>query len=166
MGNCCAKQGNPLDVLRDLAPAPRPHSSDSVLSERVIRTGLGKVADELHAKGKQITIVGVGGVISTLLLKSRPQTGDVDFFYNTKQKSEDVSAIVAAAKLAAKTLRTGEAWLNNHTVLFIQVCLVLSLSITFTFLSNSSNRRNKLAPYTPSQSHRMLSSSRKLVLGW
>lgn len=122
MGNCCAKQGNPLDVLRDLAPAPRPHSSDSVLSERVIRTGLGKVADELHAKGKQITIVGVGGVISTLLLKSRPQTQDVDFFYKTKLKNEDVSTVVYAAKKASETANLDETWLNNHTAIFMQVC--------------------------------------------
>ena len=125
MGNCCSHNEDPAEVLRDLAP--RRAEQEVLLTEQNIRDGLGRVADELAAKGKNVTIVSVGGAVSTLYLKSRAQTGDVDFFYNTKQKSEDVSAIVAAAKLAAKTLRTGEAWLNNHTVLFIQVCLVLSL---------------------------------------
>ena len=33
--------------------------------------------------------------------------------------------IIAAAKNAAKAVNVGEAWLNNHTVVFIQVRSVL-----------------------------------------
>jgi predicted nucleotidyltransferase len=86
-----------------------------------IKTMLSLVAERLDKKGANITIVAVGGAVNTILLHSRESTGDVDFFYNTKQRNEDVSAILQAAKEVATDRGLGDAWLNNHTVLFMAV---------------------------------------------
>jgi len=90
------------------------------MNEAQIKTLLSLVAAHLHAKGKDITIVAVGGAVNTVLLHSRLTTGDVDFFYNTKQQNDDVHAVVTAAEEVAKEKGLGDAWLNNHTAVFMQ----------------------------------------------
>ena len=54
MGNCCSHNEDPAEVLRDLAP--RRAEQEVLLTEQNIRDGLGRVADELAAKGKKVTI--------------------------------------------------------------------------------------------------------------
>ncbi|KAL6301013.1 hypothetical protein BKA93DRAFT_696654, partial [Sparassis latifolia] len=93
---------------------------EDVLTADKITQGLEKVASALKAKGRDISIIAVGGAVNTLFLHSRATTSDVDFFYRTKTKTEDVAAIIVAAYDASKSLKVGDQWLNNHTALFIE----------------------------------------------
>jgi len=92
-----------------------------------IRQGLSTVASALNAKGLNVSIIAVGGAINTLYLQTRASTGDVDFFYRTKTRHEDVTQLIAAANSARETLKLDEHWLNNHTALFIQVHFIILL---------------------------------------
>ena len=91
------------------------------MSSEMIRQGLTSVAATLYSKGQHISIIAVGGAVNTLLLHTRESTGDVDFFYRTKTKHEDVTKVIVAADAAAAKLKFGEHWLNNHTAVFIKV---------------------------------------------
>jgi len=62
--------------------------------------------------------------VNTILLKSRASTSDVDFFYRTKTKNNDVSNVTRAAEDARKILKLGEQWLNNHTAVFMDEGLI------------------------------------------
>ena len=118
MGNCLsAKETVSLGniVGRPGVPSEQPMSADT------IRQGLTSVAATLHSKGQNISIIAVGGAINTLLLHTRESTGDVDFFYWTKTKNEDVTKVIVAANTAATKLKLGDHWLNNHTAVFIEV---------------------------------------------
>ena len=110
-------------VDRPGAPPEQPMSAD------MIRQGLTNVAATLHSKGQNITIVAVGGAVNTLLLQTRESTGDVDFFYWTKKKNEDVTKVIVAANSAATKLKLGDHWLNNHTAVFIEVRSTVDLEL-------------------------------------
>ncbi|EAU88698.1 hypothetical protein CC1G_01071 [Coprinopsis cinerea okayama7 len=117
MGNCLSAD-DPVS-LRDLVT--RPDGPPEVqMSADQIRAGLNNVASALNAKKRNITIIAVGGAVNTLLLRTRASTGDVDFFYRTKTKHEDVSQVIVAANTAASSLKLGDHWLNNHTAVFIE----------------------------------------------
>lgn len=66
-------------------------------------------------------IIVVGGAVNTLLLHTRESTGDVDLFYRTKTKNEEVTKVIVAAGTAATKLKLGDQWLNNHTAVFFEV---------------------------------------------
>jgi len=117
MGNCVS--ANEPTRLTDLVN--RRDDPDEVLTADKITTGLAQVAAILHKGNHNIAIVAVGGAVNTLLLHSRSSTSDVDFFYRTKTKNVDVSAVIEAATQAAENLHIGKGWLNNHTAVFIQV---------------------------------------------
>lgn len=72
--------------------------------------------------------------MNTLYLGTRPTTSDVDFFYRTKLKNEDVSKIILAADAAAQKLKLGDGWLNNHTAIFIEVIHHLFIGIHPSYL--------------------------------
>lgn len=121
MGNCLSANGtiNLCDiVVRPNVPPEQPMSAET------IRQGLTNVAAILNSKHQNISIIAVGGAVNSLLLHTRESTGDVDFFYRTKTKHEDVTKVIVAAKSAATTLKLGDQWLNNHTAIFIEVCWV------------------------------------------
>ena len=118
MGNCLSAN-DPLS-LSDLVT--RPDGPPEIqMSAETIRKGLASVAASLNSKKRNISIIAVGGAVNTLLLHTRESTGDVDFFYRTKTKHEDVTQVIVAASTAASSLNLGDLWLNNHTALFIQV---------------------------------------------
>ena len=125
MGNCFSSQESNAIALRNLVQ--RPGSPEIVLTAATINQGLNEVARTLNRNRRNVTIVAVGGAVNTLYLRSRAQTTDVDFFYRTKERHEDVSAIIQAARGAARQIRVGEGWLNNHTAIFISVCGEISL---------------------------------------
>jgi len=99
----------------------RPDATEQQLTADTIKRGLQSVATALHAKQQDISIIAVGGAVNTLLLHSRASTGDVDFFYRTKKKHDDVTKVIIAADNARKALKLDDNWLNNHTALFIEV---------------------------------------------
>ncbi|KAH9897919.1 hypothetical protein C8Q73DRAFT_788146 [Cubamyces lactineus] len=115
MGAIISKNG--ADTLRELVN--RRDIPEKDLSSAEISDLLKLVANKLVSQGKNLTIVAVGGAVNTVLLHSRPATGDVDFFYNTKTQNPDVTAITQAAQAVAKDKKLGDAWLNNHTAVFL-----------------------------------------------
>jgi hypothetical protein len=130
MGNRLSAKGNvSLSdlVVRPGVPPEQPMSAD------IIRQGLTTVAATLHSKGQNISIVAVGGAVNTLLLHTRESTGDVDFFYWTKTKNEDVTKVIVAANTAATKLKLGDQWLNNHTAIFIDVRLTIELELRILY---------------------------------
>ncbi|KAK1219353.1 hypothetical protein PQX77_017928 [Marasmius sp. AFHP31] len=123
MGNCLSS--NDASALRDLVNRPG-ESTETKLTADSIKSGLKAVADSIRAKGNNISIVAVGGAVNTVLLRTRQSTSDVDFFYRTKTKHEDVTQVILAADAARKALKLDDHWLNNHTALFIQVGVFLT----------------------------------------
>ncbi|KAF9222139.1 hypothetical protein BS17DRAFT_193926 [Gyrodon lividus] len=117
MGNCFSSN-DPLS-LGDLVNRPGTAPEEQLTKEK-IEQGLKAVAAALHAAKHDVSIIAVGGAVNTILLKTRASTGDVDFFYRTKTKNEDVSQVILAADAARKALHLGDHWLNNHTALFIE----------------------------------------------
>jgi predicted nucleotidyltransferase len=118
MGQCGFSSNGPA-TLDELV---QQHMTPEVeLTADQIRVMLSLVAQRLAKKEKNITIIAIGGAVNTVLLRSRQSTGDVDFFYNTKQKSADVSSVVQAAREVAHQRGLGDAWLNNHTAVFMAV---------------------------------------------
>jgi len=97
---------------------------EQTYTKEKIEEGLKVVASHLHAKKLNVSIVTVGGAVNTVLLKTRASTGDVDFFYRTKNSgssdSQLVHEVVEGGKLAETKLGLGQQWLNNHTVVFIE----------------------------------------------
>ena len=126
--------------LGDLVGRPGT-SHEKPMSADIIRQGLTNVAATLHSKGQNISIIAVGGAVNTLLLQTRESTGDVDFFYRTKTKTEDVTKVIVAANTAATKLKLGDHWLNNHTAIFIDVrsTVKLELRILYALLTDSSS---------------------------
>ncbi|RPD57594.1 hypothetical protein L226DRAFT_610632 [Lentinus tigrinus ALCF2SS1-7] len=116
MGNCLSASDQAS--LRDLVL--RPGTTSDTLTADELRRALTSVASTLHAKGSHISIVAVGGAVNTLYLHSRETTSDVDFFFHTKTKNDDVTRVIAAADVARKHLNLDPSWLNNHTAVFIQ----------------------------------------------
>jgi len=118
MGNCLS--ANDPASLSELVARPGAPPEIQMTAD-TIRSGLTNVAAALNSKKQNISIIAVGGAVNTLLLHTRESTGDVDFFYRTKTKHEDVTQVIIAANTAATKLKLGDHWLNNHTALFIQV---------------------------------------------
>ena len=107
------------------------------MTAEIIQQGLNSVAATLNSKRVNVVIVAVGGAVNTLLLRTRESTTDVDFFYRTKTKHEDVTRVIVAADAATTKLKLGEQWLNNHTAVFIEVRFWEVESLSFT--ENSQN---------------------------
>ena len=118
MGNCLS--ANDTASLRDLVVRPGGPPEKPMTAE-IIQQGLNSVAATLNSKRVNVVIVAVGGAVNTLLLRTRESTTDVDFFYRTKTKHEDVTRVIVAADAATTKLKLGDQWLNNHTAVFIEV---------------------------------------------
>ncbi|KAF8122669.1 hypothetical protein EV363DRAFT_1182177 [Boletus edulis] len=120
------RSSRPVDDFAELVNKgrPRPGQPEESYSKAKIEEGLNVVAKHLASKGLNVSIVTVGGAVNTVLLKSRASTGDVDFFYCTKDSgakdSNVVHEVMEAGKLAEKELKLGHQWLNNHTAIFIE----------------------------------------------
>jgi hypothetical protein len=105
-------------TLRSFASRPTPCSPRNLYRETLMNA-LQSVAAYIVSKDQGITLTVVGGAINTMLLRSRPNTHDVDFF-NDNLTPAEVKCLSKATKSAFKSNRTlGQEWLNNHTVLFI-----------------------------------------------
>ncbi|KAG6379650.1 hypothetical protein JVT61DRAFT_10169 [Boletus reticuloceps] len=120
------RSSRPADDFAELVNKgrPRPRQPEETYSKAKIEGGLKVVAKHLASKGLNVSIVAVGGAVNTVLLKSHASTGDVDFFYSTKDSgakdSNIVHEVMKAGKLAEKELKLGHQWLNNHTTIFIE----------------------------------------------
>jgi hypothetical protein len=118
MGQCLSNSD--ADALRE--PVSPPHAPpEPQLSAQMTVDELNAVVRRLHAERRNVSIVVVGGVVYTVLLQTCVSTGDVDFFYRTKTKHEDLTQLFVTADSARSSLNLGQNWLNNHIALFIQV---------------------------------------------
>ena len=118
MGNCLSAKKDTVS-LRDLVGRPGVAPPELPMSVDTIWRGLTSVAATLHSKGQNVSIFVVLGAVNTLLLlHTRESTGDVDFFYRTKTKNEEVTKVIVAAGTAATKLTNG--WIN-HTAVFFEV---------------------------------------------
>ena len=117
------------DDLRALAPSKE--EDERKLTREEMLSYLHEVAEILKQKGKNITIVAIGGAVSVILFHSRDATEDIDFLYRTKQKNEDVTAIIAAAEIVASEQgkHPEQGWMNNHASVFLAVSPQICLSL-------------------------------------
>ncbi|KAF4552082.1 Hypothetical protein D9617_11g009300 [Elsinoe fawcettii] len=109
--------------LVELAPrqgAGHPDRSAAVVQEAAFRTYLGEVGQYISARRRQISIVAVGGIVNTLLLRTRTATQDVDFFTDGVPV-EDQRLLVEAARAvrARHASELAQDWMNNHTILYV-----------------------------------------------
>lgn len=85
----------------------------------VITSALTNVASYISQKGGNVTIIGVGGVVNALLLKSRPATHDLEFF-NEKLTSSDLDLLIeGASKAMGKDPRLQVHWSRNAKLFYI-----------------------------------------------
>jgi hypothetical protein len=77
--------GLPQDLILNV-PRPRLDErgvplriDDYELDRQTIEHGLDLMANYLHRKNENITVIAIGGAVNTLLLQSRETTHDVDF---------------------------------------------------------------------------------------
>ena len=134
MGNCFS--ASETASLRDLV---RPaEAQERALTADEISHALSIVAAALQKKKLNINIVAVGGAVNTIFLRTRASTSDVDFFYQTKTRTNEVSTLLEVATSAAKSLRLEQGWLNNHVAVFVEVsiastnqsiCIFMGLSL-------------------------------------
>ena len=117
-------------TLRNLAPPPLATTTTPApdLPVATLMTALHNVASYLVPKKQNLTLIGVGGIVNTVLLRSRTNTHDVDFF-NDNLTTAEIKLLLDAAKSAVKKDSTLEqGWPNNHTVLFIPLHLRQTLT--------------------------------------
>ncbi|KAI0768156.1 hypothetical protein BD413DRAFT_605616 [Trametes elegans] len=112
----CIVSRNGADTLRDIVNRPGGEVEHAFTRDE-INTLLGIVAQKLAARGRDITIVAVGGAVNTVLLRSR----------QTTQDNKDITDVIRVATDVAIARGIGQHWLNNHTVIFVQEAQIVAL---------------------------------------
>jgi hypothetical protein len=110
MGNCLS--ANNTISIRDLVT--RPGTTEQQMTADTINQGLTAIASA--AKHLNVSVIAVGGAVNTLYLRTRPSTGDVDFFYHTKTRHEDVMQLILVADSARKKLRHLATCRRRHSL--------------------------------------------------
>lgn len=122
---CRSSAVNPDDLL-DLAPK-RPgqpsqgYDHDVDLTADNLGQALNLMASYIAGRGRKVTIVVVGGVVSTMLLRTRGSTQDIDFFTEQLQRG-DAKLLMEASQFVRQQItdpRLGSGWFNNKTTFFI-----------------------------------------------
>ena len=113
----------------EMVPAPERDSRgipmryrEYDLTRATIIAALDHVGDYIHHHGEHVTIVAIGGAISTIHLQTRRSTHDVDFFCAENQ----TSLLRDASKHAQSQngLPLGMNWFNNTITLSIGQVLI------------------------------------------
>ncbi|KAG5988237.1 hypothetical protein E4U54_004722 [Claviceps lovelessii] len=93
---------------------PDPDPPLPLLNRTVLLQALRTVAISVAEMGSNLTVIAVGGAVSTIYLQSRETTCDVDFF-NAYLGPDDIKKLMTAARVAIKKNKSlGEDWLNNR----------------------------------------------------
>jgi hypothetical protein len=125
MGCGCSKSEEDVN-LGGLAPH-RPGQSgqgydhDVDLTAENLDQALDLMAKYIAKRKRNVTIVVVGGVVSTMLLHTRRSTQDIDFF-SEKLTREDAKLLMEASRSVRGRIRDptlGSGWFNNKTTYFI-----------------------------------------------
>ena len=103
---------------------PIPDTYYDLDRNRILRA-LTYVAQYLAQREKQVSIVTTGGVINTVVIRSRQTTHDVDFL-NPRIANGNEAIFLEALQYAQNmsSVPLGSAWLNNHTALWMPSNLV------------------------------------------
>ncbi|KFX98321.1 hypothetical protein O988_04423 [Pseudogymnoascus sp. VKM F-3808] len=92
-----------------------------VLDPKTIRRGLGLMAEYLHQNNADLTVIAVGGVVSTLFLRAWSTTTDVDALGTTL--TTDQRRLLASAASYAKTrgpLPLGDGWFSGQGMKYLR----------------------------------------------
>jgi len=116
-----AAQSTGLEDMLD-----KPGVEEVQMDEDTIKKALEEVAKILSKKKEDITIIAVGGAVNTVVLHTRPSTGDVDFFSDSKRSSPTLKKAIETVE-KDKKFKVGKGWLNNHTVLFMDDAMIKAL---------------------------------------
>ncbi|WEW61202.1 hypothetical protein PRK78_006692 [Emydomyces testavorans] len=101
------------------------------LNRNNLNKALHYVAEFLHGKSQNVTIIAVGGAVNTIFLRTRNVTHDVDFFNGHISHDAALADLLrqAATNAAARSsVPLGGNWLNNSTVLFMSEALQIELT--------------------------------------
>lgn len=116
-------QGSKESVIDLLSLAPRPITHEPTpLNANQLRFCLEQLATHIHQRRRQLHLVVIGGVVNTVLLKTRHATTDIDLL-TANPTREDVTLLAQAARLVREqnpNLHLDESWLNSNAGLFIQ----------------------------------------------
>ncbi len=122
---CGSSKDRDVD-LTDLAPN-RPgqpgqdYEHDVDLTPDNLEDALQLMASYITGRRRELSIVVVGGVVSTMLLRTRDSTQDIDFF-SEQLSREDAKLLMEASQHVRQQLtdpRLGSGWFNNMTTFFI-----------------------------------------------
>lgn len=91
------------------------HEQHELTRQNLIKA-LDYVAQYLHQRGENVTLVAVGGAVNTILLQSRATTHDVDFFCRLLQNPR-LETLRSAGRYAVErsSVTLSADWLNNAT---------------------------------------------------
>lgn len=112
--------------LTDLAPN-RPgqpsqgYDHDVDLTADTLEQALNLMASFIAERGEDLSVVVVGGVVSTMLLRIRATTQDIDFF-SEQLSRDDARLLIEASQYVRQQItdpRLGSGWFNNKTTFFI-----------------------------------------------
>lgn len=131
MGCFQSREGDRRLVQFFPRPAAQGSGHDAELTRENLHQALTSMASYINAqrRGRQLTIVVVGGVVSTMLLRTRNSTQDIDFF-NVQLSDEDASLLARASKVAQEQMtypKLDDQWFNSRTTVFIHQPLRIPL---------------------------------------
>lgn len=97
-------------------------SEDHELDKQTLEHALMLMAEYIHRKGQDLTIITLGGATNTLLLQNRPSTHDIDFL-GANLNDDQCRLLGRAARYAERRSPTplGREWFNNAWILWIPV---------------------------------------------
>ncbi len=118
----CGGSKNTIIDLHSLAPRPTAHPP-APLNANQLKHCLSQVATYIHQRRRrQLHLVVIGGVVNTILLKTRHATEDVDLL-TVNLSRDDATLLTQAARFVREQnpdLHLDENWLNSNAGLFVQ----------------------------------------------
>jgi hypothetical protein len=110
---------NPEDPWNELMSRLDHESENTSYSVELLEKALKDTAGVLDSRGKDVRLIVVGGIIATLVTKTRSTTHDVDFF-TLKNPRGEIKELLEISAVVGRRLDMSPEWLNNATQLFIK----------------------------------------------
>jgi hypothetical protein len=113
---------NSKDRLVDVAPPPSGRGQQKPnITTPILRQALEAMASYVIAQRRDLTVMVVGGAVSTMRLDLRTSTKDVNFFGGHLSSSE-MELLQQASEYARRKIRVpnlDSAWFNNRAMIFV-----------------------------------------------